>query len=153
MNRRCNESGIAIIKYFEGLRLKAYRCPSGVWTIGYGHTAGVHRGQTLASEKQATELLMGDLATAEEAVEKLVSVPLCPDAFSALVSFVFNVGRGAFEKSTLLYKLNYGAKLEVPAELQRWIHGGGGVVLPGLVRRRLAESALWLGHFDLLSLK
>lgn len=132
--------GLATIREFEGLRLKAYRCPADVWTIGYGSTGkGVHEGLTITAS-QAEEWLKRDLARFEKRVNTLVTVPLTQNQFDALVSFDFNTG--ALGRSTLLRRLNRGEYDAVPAELQKWTRGGG-KVLPGLVRRRAAEAALF----------
>jgi lysozyme len=139
--RRCNSAGLALVQKFEGLSLKAYRCPAGKWTIGYGHTRTTIPG-LIITEAQATQLLMADLASAAEAVIKNVRVALNDNQFAALVSFVFNVGAGAFARSSLLRRLNEGDYEAVPTELLRWIHVKG-TPSTGLIRRRLAEAALW----------
>lgn len=143
---RINEAGLELVKEFEGCLLKAYLCPAGVWTIGYGHTKGVRKGQT-CTQAQADAWLREDLRESEQAVGRLVTVKLNGNEFSALVSFVFNVGSGNFRTSTLLSRLNRGDYLSVPDQLARWNKAtvrGRKVVLPGLVRRRAAEAALWL---------
>lgn len=139
---RANEQAREIIRAFEGLRLSAYLCPGGVWTIGYGHTAGVIPGQriTLAEAEQFFE---EDLAPVEAAVSKLVRVELSENQFGALCSFAFNAGIEAFKRSTLLVRLNRGDYAGIPAELRRWAHSRG-VRLPGLVRRREAEIELFI---------
>lgn len=138
---RISNAGKNAIKYFEGLYLHAYRCPAGVLTIGWGCTEGVTEGMTITTER-AEQLLTAELAKFEAAVARLVRVPLTQHQFDALVSFAFNVGSGALERSTLLRKLNAGDYAAVPGELARWTRGGGRV-LPGLVKRRRAEAALW----------
>ena len=141
MTRTINAAGLALVRAYEGLRLKAYRDTSGIWTIGYGHTRGVRPGSCISVE-QAEQLLEADLAEAEAAVVKLVKVSLTDNQFSALVSFVFNAGEVAFATSTLLRKLNEGGYGLVPAYLRSWIFDNGRV-LPGLVKRRAAEATLW----------
>jgi len=136
-----SESGKDAIKAFEGLYLSAYRCPAGVWTIGWGCTEGVHEGQTISMDT-AEQLLNHELTKFESAVNRLVEVPLSQNQFDALVSFSFNCGVGALERSTLLKKLNAGNYASVPSELARWTHGGG-KVLPGLVKRRRIEAQMW----------
>lgn len=136
-----NKAGLELIKEFEGFRSRAYLCPAGVWTVGYGHTQGVRSGDVVTRE-QAEALLRQDLTDAEHAVDKWVDVPLGGNQFAALVSFVFNVGSGAFKDSTLLRLLNRGDYLSVPGQLKRW-NKSGGRVLKGLVRRREAEAKLW----------
>jgi len=137
-----NASGLKLIKEFEGLRLKAYRCPAGVLTIGYGHTGGVREGQVLTQE-EAEELLKKDLLVFERGVRNYVKVPLTDNQFSALVSFSYNVGLGAFGKSTLLRKLNARDYNGAATEFAKWNKGGGKVLL-GLTRRRTAEKELFL---------
>lgn len=141
MSRRINAAGIELIKSFEGLRLQAYRDSVGVWTIGYGHTAGVKAGQTI-TEVQASQFLLADLADAEDAVGKFVTVPLNDNQFAALVSLTFNIGAEAFRRSTLRKKLNAGDYAAVPGQFALWVKGAG-KTLPGLVRRRKAEADLW----------
>lgn len=139
--RHINEEGLAAIKRFESLRLRAYKDSVGVPTIGYGHTRGVSMGQTI-TEAQADNFLREDLQDAEAAVERLVKVPLTDGQFAALVSFTFNVGGGALAKSTLLKKLNARDYNAVPHELMKYKLAGGRV-LPGLANRRAAEAGLW----------
>ena len=135
--------GIDLIKQFEGLRLTAYKCAAGVWTIGYGHTAGVREGQTI-TEEEAENLLRYDLQTFEVGVSQVVKVFLHQHQFDALVSFAFNVGLTAFRQSTLLCRLNGGESAErVAAEFLRWNKAGGKVV-EGLTRRRERESEIFL---------
>lgn len=143
---RVSEEGLALIKEFEGLRLKAYKCPADVWTIGYGHTSAagepkVIPGMTITKE-EAEEILKRDLVKYEKGVERLVKVQLKQGQFDALVGFAYNAGVGALEKSTLLRKVNAGKFDEVPAEFMKWTKAGGRE-LPGLVRRRRAEAKLW----------
>lgn len=137
----CDEA-IEIIKKFEGLRLKAYKCPSGVWTIGYGHTKGVIKGQVITSE-QAESLLMGDITEACHIVSDLIEIPLSNYQFSALVSFVFNVGYTRFAKSTIRKLINNGDLKRAVDQFDRWVYSGT-TVLQGLVKRRAEEKALFL---------
>ena len=140
-----NAAGLQLIKEFEGLRLDAYICPAGVWTVGYGSTGEhVYPGQTI-TEPEAEELLRKDLWRFEDAVSSKVKVGLTDNEYAALVSFSFNCGVGALQESTLLRRLNAGEpKSRVfNEELPKWVRGGG-AVLPGLVRRREAEIALAL---------
>ena len=136
-----SRAGLDLIKQFEGLYLKAYRCPAGVPTIGYGHTAGVAMGQTI-TQQQADDYLRRDVRQFERAVSRLVRVPLTQGQFDALVSFAFNLGEGALAQSTLLRLLNAGDYSGAAAQFDRW-NKAGGRVLPGLVRRRAAERALF----------
>jgi lysozyme len=138
---KTSPAGIKFIEEREGCRLTAYQDSVGVWTIGVGHTIGVVPGMTITQE-EADDLLAEDLANAEAAVNSLVKVPLSQPQFDALVSLVFNIGSGAFRNSTLLRKLNAGDTEGAAAEFQRWCHAGD-QVLPGLVKRRAAEAAMF----------
>lgn len=134
--------GQAHIKRFEGLSLTAYLCPARVWTIGWGHTGPeVTAGLTWTVE-QCEAAFQADLRTAERAVAELVRVPLTPNQAASLASFVFNLGSRALANSTLLRRLNQGGYRYVETELARWVHADGRA-LPGLVRRREAERAMW----------
>lgn len=134
-------TGLSIIKEFEGLRLKAYLCPAGIPTIGYGETKGVKLGQTITA-KQAEDMLVRRYDEFERQVLQLVKVPLTANQLGALVSFTYNVGVGAFAGSTLLKKLNAGDFAGAAQQFERW-NKAGGKVLTGLVRRRAAEAALF----------
>lgn len=140
--RRIGERGLKLIQRFEGLRLQAYLCPAGVWTIGYGHTKDVKPGDRI-NEARAVELLREDCADAEQDVEKYVEVPLNQNQFDALVSFTFNLGGGALRDSTLRRVLNQGLYRDAADEMLRW-NKAKGKVLPGLARRREAERYLFL---------
>jgi len=139
---KTSERGLNLIKHLEGLRLQAYQCSSGVWTIGYGHTAGVRPGD-IVDEVQAGIFLRQDVAASECTVMRLVTVALSQHQFDALVSFVFNLGAGNFRTSTLLKKLNAGDYSGAADEFSCWINAGG-KPLPGLARRREAERSLFL---------
>jgi lysozyme len=133
-----------LIQQSEGLRLTAYRDTGGVLTIGYGHTGpDVYEGQTI-TKAEAERLLRQDMQTAANAVREFVGVPLSPAQFDALTSFVFNVGRAAFARSTLLRKLNARDYAGAAAEFDRWVYDNGRK-LPGLVARRAEERALFEG--------
>ncbi len=131
----------ALTEQFEGCRLTAYQDSVGVWTIGFGHTLGVQEGDTCTQE-QAVQWLMQDLQSAQDAVTSQVTVPLTQNQLEALTDFVFNEGSGHFESSTLLKLLNAGNYAAADAEFAKWDLAGG-KVLPGLVRRRAAEAALF----------
>ncbi len=137
-----SQNGVDLIKSFEGCVLKAYQDSAGVWTIGYGHTKGVHSGMTI-SATQAEDYLKSDLAMFEQAVNNCVTVSITQNVFDALVSFSFNVGGAALKKSTLLAKLNKGDINGAAAEFDKWVYAGKRV-LPGLIRRRAAEKELFL---------
>ena len=142
-----SQEGIdALLKKYEGCKLKSYRCPANVCTIGYGHTSAagapaVTDGMTI-TQKQADDILRRDLVKYETAVYNMVKQPLTQHQFDVLVDFAYNAGVGNLQSSTLLKKVNAAQFDAVPAELMKWTKGGG-KVLPGLVRRRQAESAWW----------
>lgn len=135
-----------MIATHEGLRLEAYLCPAGVWTIGYGHTKGAKPGMTI-TRQQAEALLREDLLTAENTVNRL-HLKLNQNQFDALVSFVFNVGSGNFQRSTLLKKIQANANdPAIASEFNKW-NRGGGRVLPGLVKRRKQEAELYFSNIN-----
>ena len=138
---RTNDKGINLIKEFEGCRLKSYLCPAGVWTIGYGHTQGV-KPDMVITQLDAERFLRQDLKRFEDAISTLVKVSLTPNQFSALVSFVYNVGINAFKNSTLLRKLNQKDYKGTANELLRWDKVNGKPLL-GLTKRRIAEKDLF----------
>ena len=140
--RTINKAGLDLIRNFEGLRLKAYLCPAGVPTIGYGSTGkDIHLGMTWTTE-QADERLVRDLASFEMEVSR--AVPVSTDnQFSALISLCYNIGIGAFEGSTLRKLHNQADYAGAADQFLRW-NRGGGRVLPGLTKRREAERALYL---------
>lgn len=142
-----NDRFFEFIKQEEGCVLTAYQDTGGVWTIGYGHTGHVQPGEVWTLE-QAKEQLVKDAKTAIDCVNGKVKVPLTQNQFNALVSFVFNIGTGAFTTSTLLRRLNDGKYGDVPAQLRRWVYDGTGN--PVLRNRREHEVALWNedGHTD-----
>ncbi|WP_052052443.1 lysozyme [Halomonas salina] len=133
---------VGTVSHFEGKRNDAYVDPVGVVTICYGHTATARIGQT-HSDEECERLLAGDLGDAFDAVDTRVRVDLPPTRRAALASFVYNVGSGAFGRSTLLRKLNAGDTVAACNELDRWVYAGGNE-LPGLVRRRDVERWLCL---------
>lgn len=138
---RVPAEAVEIVKRFEGFRAEAYLCPANVWTIGYGYTRNVKQGDVVTKE-EAEELLRFDLEHAANIVAQNVTVPLNEHQRAALISFVYNVGAGAFAESTLLKELNSRNYDAVPAQLTRWTKAGGRE-LKGLVRRRQAELELW----------
>ena len=140
---KTSNRGLELIKQHEGLRLKAYRCPAGIPTIGYGHTKGVKMGQVI-TEEQATAFLVEDLNDAEQAVIRH-KLNTNQTQFDALVSLVFNIGSGNFAKSTLLKKAKVNSNDgSIADEFRKWVYAGG-VVLPGLIKRREAEQRLYYG--------
>ena len=140
-SRRTNNEGFKLLTTFEGCRLDAYDDGVGVWTIGYGHTKGIHEGMTI-TQAQAEQFLQEDLEIFESYVEDGIQVDVNEDQFSALVCFCFNVGPEAFVSSTLLRKLNAGDYQGAAEQFPVWNKGGGEPLL-GLTRRRLAEQALF----------
>lgn len=138
---KIGQQGLELIKSFEGLELTAYLCPADVWTIGYGHTKTVKAGMRI-TERGAEELLKQDLAWVETAIDTYVTVALTQPQYDALCSFIYNVGGGAFRKSTLLKKLNAGDYEGAQGQFKRW-NKASGKVLKGLTRRRTAEQELF----------
>jgi lysozyme len=132
---------VQLVKASEGLRLVAYQDGGGVWTIGYGHTDGVHAGMRITAE-QADEFLAADLATAGRWVGILVKVPLTQGQFDALTDFVFNLGDERLRASTLLRLLNARQYSAAAAQFRFW-NLDKGQVEEGLVKRRAAETALF----------
>jgi lysozyme len=140
---RTSEYALERLKEYEGLRLKAYKCPAGVWTIGYGHTKGV-RGSMIIDKDTASRLLEEDVMYFEK---YLAAEPYAEDLtqgqWDALISFLFNLGIGSFIKSTLrkriLEDVNHD---DIPNQFRSW-NKADGKVLPGLVRRREWEAQMY----------
>lgn len=138
---RISGKGVALIKEFEGCKLKTYKCSAGVDTIGFGSTGAHVKPGMVITQAQAESLLLKDLERFERGVARLA--PKTTQAqFDALVSFAFNLGLGNLEKSTLLKKHNAGDYAGAAAEFVKW-NKAGGKVLAGLTRRREAESGLY----------
>lgn len=136
--------GLRLIKDFEGLKLKAYLCPAGVPTIGYGHTKGVKMGMTI-TEAQAEDYLVEDVGPAER-ILNAVGVNFRQEQFDALVSFIFNLGSGNLRNSTLLKKIVADkSDQEIAAEFVKWVNAAG-KPLVGLKRRRVAEANMFVGY-------
>jgi lysozyme len=142
--REINIAGLSLIKQFEGLRLQAYQDVVGIWTIGYGHTGPeVKQGQTITQD-QAEALLKKDIAGTQASLDSLCKGKgLTTNQFSAMVVLAFNIGVGAFRRSTLLKKLLAGDEKGAADEFMRWNKAGGAEV-KGLTRRRSAERDLFL---------
>lgn len=149
MGMRLSPAGLAQLGRREGYSATPYRDVEGNWTIGYGHLILPGESFGSLSELDARELLARDVSDAENAVNALVRVPLAPWQFDALVSFVFNVGAGAFRRSTLLRLLNAGDYAAASGEFRRWRFvddgSGGKVESPGIASRRVAEAAQFRG--------
>lgn len=142
MMRQINQAGLDLIKSFETLRLTAFKpTENDVWTIGWGHTQGVHEGD-ICTQDQADAWLLSDLAWAETAVETHATIGLSDNQFSALVSLVYNIGEPNFDSSTLLRDLNAADVVDAARQFLVWDKQRG-VDLPGLDRRRKAEEALF----------
>lgn len=139
-NRKIGQAGLALIKQFEGCRLAAYQCSAGVWTIGYGHTAGVHKGMKIM-QAQADAFLKQDIAKFEKYINNPSYVQftdkLNQNQFDALVSFAFNLGQGNVKKLCVGRNIN-----QIPSAMQQYCKAAG-KTLPGLQRRRKAEAALY----------
>jgi lysozyme len=141
------DTAATLVAEFEGFKAESYLCPAKVWTIGFGTTAWgdgrrVTEGEGPIDREAARRLLVNDLRHAERAIADLVTVPLTHSQRAALISLIYNIGRGAFARSTLLMHLNAGRMDAAAGEFTRW-NKAGGVVLSGLVRRRAAEAALF----------
>lgn len=148
----CSE-GVDLVKSEEGLRLIAYRCPAGVWTYGYGHTQGVREGMTL-TQAEAEQLLMQDLETVNLKITGLLSTPANKYQLAAMVSLAFNIGVTAFATSTVLKAHNRGDFMSAGRAFNLWTKArvdGKLVDLPGLIRRRAKESALYMRPFEVHS--
>ena len=140
-----SENGKNMLKNFEGLKLNAYRCSSGIWTIGYGHTGcDVKQGDSITNQK-ADSLFDSDIKFFENAVNSMVTVKLTQNQFDALVSFCFNVGVSTkgFGGSTMRILLNKGEYKLAAEQFNRWIYSNG-KVSKGLRIRRLKERDLFL---------
>lgn len=142
-------AAVVVVKKWEGFRHQAYLCPANVWTVGYGTTRlpggrPVKAGDTMTAA-EADEALRHDMRRFASAVDRLITVPLAEHERAALISFAYNVGDGALERSTLRRKLNAGDRAGAAAEFSRW-NRAGGKTLSGLVRRRADEEALFRGE-------
>ena len=135
-----SEKCVELVKRFEGFEAKAYKCPAGVWTIGYGHTEGVNPGDVI-TEAKAAILLKEELNLFANKVEKLLT-KATQGQFDALVSFAYNLGVNNLRNSTLLKLHNAGNYAAAKLEFNRW-NRAAGKVLEGLVKRRAAEAQLY----------
>lgn len=146
---KISDAGLSLIRTFEGLSTKAYRCPAGVWTIGYGHTAGVKAGQVI-TEKQADELLKRDLVEYEHKIENWCkNIKLTQSQFDALVSFEFNTKGDTLPRSTIFKRLQSGDMSGAADAFLMWDKvtlKGVKVRCAGLHRRREAERRLFLSE-------
>jgi len=141
---RCNDAGLSIIKQFEGCRLSSYQDSGGIWTVGYGHTGTEVVPDLTWTQDQADAQLADDIVgRAETPIDTLVKYELDDNKYSALVSFVFNIGSGNFAKSAVLTAINAGDLDDAPTHMNAWVHDRAGNVDKGLVRRRSAEIELY----------
>lgn len=141
---KISQKGIDLIKQFEGVSLKAYPDPGTggePWTIGYGHTGGVKKGDVV-TQAQAEELLRKDLIKFETGVSNVLTVETTQNQFDAMVSLAYNIGLGNFTKSTLLRKHNAKCWQCAASQFGVW-RNAGGKVMNGLIRRRAAERELY----------
>lgn len=148
---KTSQKGIDLIKKWEGFRSRPYICQAGYLTIGYGHV--IKKGQTLeeVTPEIAEQMLRIDISTAEKSVRRLINPEVFKgaggqDRFDALVSFTYNLGGGALQRSTLRAKINRGEELSVFNEFGKY-RLAGGKVSKGLVARRWDEAALYLGSY------
>lgn len=145
--KRIDDAGFDFIKKHEGLRLEAYLCPAGYWTIGYGMTfypggKRVANGDKITQD-QADDYFRKILKTFEDAVFSLTRDDITQGQFNALTSFAYNVGVGALRQSTLIKKLNKDPwDASIKDEFMKWVMGGG-KILNGLVKRRQAEAKMY----------
>lgn len=141
---RASKKAVDLIKEFEGCKLEAYKCPAGVWTIGFGQTGpGIVEGLTI-SQSIANGMLLDEIGNVSDQVSQVVGMHASQAQFDALVCFTYNLGIGNLKSSTLLKKLKAGDKAGAAEEFLRW-NKAGGKVLAGLTRRREAERKLFLG--------
>lgn len=143
MTRKTSQSGIDLIKKFEGVRLVGYRCVAGRPTVGVGHCGPEVTVGMQITQEECDRLLAQDLAKFEAAVNGAVKVNISQNQFDALVSLAFNIGVSAFKASTLVKALNQGKYADAAERFGQWIHAGSAVI-PGLIRRRAAERDLFL---------
>ena len=146
---KISENGLKLIKKFEGLSLKPYLCSAGIPTIGFGNTFYENMKKVTLQDETITEeradSLFNFLVTTNfvNVVNRFVIVDINQNQFDALVSFVYNLGSGNFEKSTLLKKVNQEDFIGASLEFEKW-NRASGKVLSGLTKRRLAEKELFL---------
>ncbi|HHR5900650.1 TPA: lysozyme [Providencia alcalifaciens] len=136
---------LTVVAHFEGVRYEPYEDVGGVLTVCHGHTGKDIIPNKVYSKDECNELLESDFQRTKQQVDKLVKVPTDDYTKAALYSFAFNVGTGAFAKSTMLKKLNAGDQYGACEEFKKWIYAGG-KVWRGLVNRREAEAAICYGN-------
>jgi GH24 family phage-related lysozyme (muramidase) len=147
---RTGETGLNLIKGYEGLRMSAHYAPTEQWTVGYGHTGSARHGMSV-TEGDAERLLKDDVKPIEQLISDTVRAPLNQNEHDALVSLIFNIGEDNWRRSTALRKLNAGDKLGSANAFELWTKAFVSnelVTLDGLVRRRAAEKSLFLMPTD-----
>jgi len=141
---RISKRGLDLIKQFEGLRLESYKCPAGVLTVGYGHIKGVKPNMVI-DEMRAEEYLIEDIAPIEKELNKL-GINFRQDAYDSICSWIFNLGIGNFNSSTLKKKIVTNASdEEITDQLIKWVNANK-KPLVGLKKRRIAEANMFLGY-------
>ncbi len=141
--RTISQRGLSLIQRYEGFSSTVYRCPAGRRTIGYGHMLTPGENFTRMSQEEAQNLLRQDVQSAENVIQRYVTVKLTQGQYDALCSFIYNLGEGNFRNSTLLRRINAGNFDEAANEFSRWIKANG-LVLKGLQTRRAEERNLFL---------
>ena len=147
---KTGDTGLNLIKGYEGLRMSAHYAPNEEWTVGYGHTSTARHGMSV-TESDADRLLRDDVNPIEQVISDTVRAPLNQNEFDALTSLIFNIGEDNWRRSTVLRKLNEGDKLAAARAFEMWTKArvnGELVNLDGLVRRRAAEKSLFLMPTD-----
>lgn len=147
---RTGDTGLNLIKGYEGLRMSAHYAPTEQWTVGYGHVGTARHGMSV-TEGDAERLLRDDVKPIEQLISDTVRAPLNQNEHDALVSLIFNIGEDNWKRSTVLRKLNAGDKLGAANAFEMWSKAFVSnelVTLDGLVRRRAAEKSLFLMPTD-----
>lgn len=141
---KISQQGIDLIKRFEGCKLSSYKDSVGVWTIGYGHTNGVRSGMSI-TQQQAEQYLVDDIRPIERLLNGM-SINFRQRQFDALVSWIFNLGEGNFNKSTMKKWITGNFTDEdITDQMVKWVNAGG-IPLLGLKRRRVDEANMFLGR-------
>jgi lysozyme len=137
-----SETLVGLVAEFEGFRAKAYRCPAGVWTIGYGETKGVKPGDVVTEEAAKAQLAKRLDEFQRGVVKSLNGAATTPNQLDAMTSLAYNIGLGAFQKSSVLRYHCSRCHREAAEAFGLWVKAAG-KKLPGLVRRRAAEARLY----------
>ena len=138
---KISQTGVDLLKHFEGCKLEAYQDSVGVWTIGYGHTKGIHEGLEI-TQPEAEKMLIDELPEYEGYIDNIVDQNLSQCQFDALVCWVYNLGPTNLSSSTMLKEIQAGNMDLIPFQMKRWDKAGGKPLL-GLTRRRNAEALLF----------